>query len=303
MTKQSGSDSKNKDMTMAANCRAARFFAIAALAASYATMSLAQAPPAVPSPLFIEAVSAGSSTGIKDQGPAQASIQQGGCAPINPSDACGTAFASTGAFGPSANSSTILGGGSTTLIVSAGAQAFWQFEVIDPNNTAPDALYVPVLITGLVTAATVGTNTTTCCNYTQLTQSAMASIEYGTKAFTVTSSTASGNVPENGTLFDSMTVGANALNYMNDLAVIAECSSEINGFASINGTCEASADPTITIDPTFLAANPGLSVVFSPGITPGVVPTPASGWLLISGLGALAMIQRRRLVVEGVHRQ
>jgi hypothetical protein len=52
-------------------------------------------------------------------------------------------------------------------------------------------------------------------------------------------------------------------------------------------------DPMITIDPAFLAANPGYSLVFSAGLQP--VPVPGAFLLFGSALGALAVrVSRRR---------
>jgi hypothetical protein len=52
----------------------------------------------------------------------------------------------------------------------------------------------------------------------------------------------------------------------------------------------ASLDPTIEIDPAFLAANPGYSLVFSPGFAPplsSAVPEPSTWAILILGFAGL----------------
>ena len=51
-------------------------------------------------------------------------------------------------------------------------------------------------------------------------------------------------------------------------------------------------DPVITIDPDFLAANPGYSLVFSEGLQP--VPVPGALVLLGSALGLLTARGARR---------
>jgi hypothetical protein len=225
---------------------------------------MAQAP-TIPAPIFLESVYVGSN-GNQQRGPGQAFIGMSACV-TNPNGACATANSSTSAFGPSANFSTIIGGGTATLETGGSAQVSYGYEVIDANNPTVNALYVPLIITGLATAATVGTNTVHGPNYTYLTQAAQAQIGYSDKIYSVTSNTANGNVPANGNLFDSFSVGTNSLNY---LSLVAECTSEINGGASIVGTCEASADPILAIEPSFLAANPGLSIVYSSGVASGI---------------------------------
>lgn len=224
----------------------------------------AQAPP-IPAPIFLESTYI-NAKGNEDKGPAQASIAQSGCV-VNPNGACASANSATSAFGPGANASTIVGGSTAVIQTGASAQVYYGFEVVDTNNPAVNALFVPLIITGLATAATVGTNIGYPI-YTNLSQSAQAEIGYSNKIFSVTSSTLNGNVPANGNLLDTFTVGTNSLNY---LSLIADCSSEINGGASIVGSCEASADPVLAIDPSFLAANPGLSLVYASGVEQGVV--------------------------------
>lgn len=66
------------------------------------------------------------------------------------------------------------------------------------------------------------------------------------------------------------------------------------------GNAQASVDPTLVIDPTFLAANPGYSLVFSQGIGDVPVPLPTSAWLLGSALGLLGLFGARRLAPHGI---
>ena len=54
------------------------------------------------------------------------------------------------------------------------------------------------------------------------------------------------------------------------------------------------ADPTIQIDPTFLAANPQYSLSFSSNLPAPAVPVPAAAWLFGSGLIGLAGAARKR---------
>ena len=58
----------------------------------------------------------------------------------------------------------------------------------------------------------------------------------------------------------------------------------------------AMVDPLVSIDPAFLAANPGYSLVFADGVTNAMapVPEPATVPLLLAGLGLLGLRQQRR---------
>jgi len=79
-------------------------------------------------------------------------------------------------------------------------------------------------------------------------------------------------------------------------------------YASVGGTTAAftTIDPTIQIDPDFLAENPGYSLVFSPGIgnTPvSAAPEPSSWLLMILGLGVVGGLLRRRDDILSLSRQ
>jgi len=57
----------------------------------------------------------------------------------------------------------------------------------------------------------------------------------------------------------------------------------------------ASVNSYVYIDPTFAAANPGYSLMFSAGIdNVAPVPLPASAWLLLSSIGGLGVFARKR---------
>jgi hypothetical protein len=67
--------------------------------------------------------------------------------------------------------------------------------------------------------------------------------------------------------------------------------------------CSGSIDPTITISPAFLLANPDVSLELSSNVTqtttppPTSVPMPATGWLLLTGLAGLGLTRRKHKVV------
>jgi hypothetical protein len=73
---------------------------------------------------------------------------------------------------------------------------------------------------------------------------------------------------------------------------------EVSGDVNPNGgTFMASVDPTITIDPSFLAANPGFTLEFSSNVTQNpvsAVPLPAALPLFAAGLGAFGLMGRRK---------
>jgi hypothetical protein len=77
-------------------------------------------------------------------------------------------------------------------------------------------------------------------------------------------------------------------------------------FSGGGGVALASADPSIEIDPTFLADNPGLTLEFSAGVANALPPTPEPSTLtlLAAGLAALAAVSLRRegLIRRAVHR-
>jgi PEP-CTERM motif len=60
---------------------------------------------------------------------------------------------------------------------------------------------------------------------------------------------------------------------------------------AVDGTGEASVDPFIEIEPSFLAAHPGLSIEFSPGYLPSAgsaTPEPSTWAMMLMGFTALA---------------
>ena len=67
------------------------------------------------------------------------------------------------------------------------------------------------------------------------------------------------------------------------------------GFVGI-ASANAFIDPKFYIDPDYLAANPGTALAFTPGVGNDIaaVPEPASGWLILLGLGLLGRTGRLR---------
>jgi len=108
--------------------------------------------------------------------------------------------------------------------------------------------------------------------------------------------------PESGNLFNAF---MQAPGEIGTVTVYATCT--VRTFTGYNGTCNADADPYITIDPTFLAANPGATLELSSGIEqvapgsssggttpPGTMPEPGTLALMALGLPLLAAIRNCR---------
>jgi hypothetical protein len=83
-----------------------------------------------------------------------------------------------------------------------------------------------------------------------------------------------------------------------DTVILDAQTSTVQTSPDQSSAATAYADPYIVIDPTWLAANPGYSLSFSPGIVnagPGsAAPEPASWALMLSGFGLVGGAMRRR---------
>jgi hypothetical protein len=71
-----------------------------------------------------------------------------------------------------------------------------------------------------------------------------------------------------------------------------EVTVDVEGATDSAGQFNAQIDPTFQIDPTWLATHPGYSLVFGANVS--AVPVPASAWLMLSALGALGLVMRRK---------
>jgi hypothetical protein len=79
-----------------------------------------------------------------------------------------------------------------------------------------------------------------------------------------------------------------------ELYMVGSVTTQANPYyPTSNASAEASLDPVIQIDPTFADAS-NYTVLLSPAIGNSPVPLPASGWLILCGLGGLAAMARSR---------
>lgn len=92
--------------------------------------------------------------------------------------------------------------------------------------------------------------------------------------------------------------GNDTINWATTIYVVPNQVFELELYVNTNseggGTATAELDPTVGIDPTFLAANPGDTMSFSPGFS--AVPEP-SIYALVLGAAALGVAAMRRRVV------
>ncbi len=71
------------------------------------------------------------------------------------------------------------------------------------------------------------------------------------------------------------------------------------GGQASNNTFQATADPTITIDPSF-AYTADFALELSPNI-PAAVPEPGTTGLMLIGVGLLGLVMRKRIAQGGHH--
>ncbi|HTW75840.1 MAG TPA: VPLPA-CTERM sorting domain-containing protein [Steroidobacteraceae bacterium] len=161
---------------------------------------------------------------------------------------------------------------------SADITAF--YEIVGPAGNIPVTLY----ISGSASTSASGPDT-----------EALAYIMYSSGALYTCSSAGSiagptgpcGSEPNSGSL-DSVLITNAYTNELFDLSV------QVSGSTSggPGGSFSALVDPVLTLDSTWLADHPGYSLEFSSNVSP--VPLPAAAWLLLSGLGGLGAVARKK---------
>jgi hypothetical protein len=165
--------------------------------------------------------------------------------------------------------------------VTANAGVIYYFEVVGPSS-----ILVPLLISGSVSTTTSAS--TDFAAQANATMGIGGGPSISACSSSGTGANPCGSTPESASLTSvSFTESANSIVQVGLAAFGITSGGPPAGSASFS----AMADPTISIDPTFLASNPGFSLVFSPSISP--VPEPSTLALMVAGLG-LAFVARLR---------
>lgn len=185
---------------------------------------------------------------------------------------------------------TLSASGSTTATTLglpqavAGASVAFYYEVLGP--TAYTA--VPMVFSGNFSASASGANAYALAQ----TQYNTTTGSLGNESCAATYNTCSTTYPS-GSFLDTFSVYSSSTSQgiftQNDIGL------SVQGEAYTNGQFNAGIDPILEIDPSFLAANPGYSLVESSNIS--TVPVPPSILLLLSGLPLLMLIRRRSSVL------
>ncbi len=197
--------------------------------------------------------------------------------------ACNGSLGCENSFGSASAGLAVSTNGSTSGVnpANAGGQgsiAFY-YEIIGPAGNVS----VPLIISGSASTSASGADAT-----------AEAYIEYGAGDLYTCSSTVAGpcgSEAASGSL-NSVRFTNQFSNTLYDLEVIATGDSTLGTgafSAKISGL-------SLGIDPTWMASNPGYSLVPSSNVTlaPTPVPIPTAAWLFGSGLLGLLVVARRQ---------
>ncbi len=167
----------------------------------------------------------------------------------------------------------------------AGADILLYYEVLGPGNAYTA---VPMIFTGNYSTSAAGSQA-----YAQASvqlSSTLGAISNSSCATSYASSC--GSTHPLAPFVDNFSVYSSSVaqhSYdLNDIAL------SLTGQTFYAGNFSAQIDPALEINPTWLLANPGYSLVFSPNFNPTPVPLPASVWLLLGAMGGVAGLRRIR---------
>jgi hypothetical protein len=186
--------------------------------------------------------------------------------------------------------------GETASVGYATANETYEFEVIGPTNTLVPITADFQLAVAVSPWPNVETQVPDGEYSAQFVASATISIDfYNGNLYQVVNGGGSGSsIQHEGTF-----VGNPTLSVMSD--TIYDISLSATVINTDYGSVVATADPYIFIDPSFLALNPGYTIVFSPGISNSIadtIPEPSTWAMMLLGFAGLAFAgfrQRQKL--------
>ncbi len=169
----------------------------------------------------------------------------------------------------------------------------YTFTVIGPS-----AVMVPLTVTGGIYLQASGTGASSGRLLASVSDNYPGSPHYvsgdGASASCSATQQDSCNMPVQ--LHVSMLSGSAGSGLGNVTYIQMQAASSFGGSYYGASFATATVDPLVTIDPAFLAANPGYSLVFADGVTNAIAPVPElpAPVLLLAGLGLLGVSGLRR---------